>query len=227
MRPNPVVTSSVTTASYKDAIHETSGVLFMDKATSTETVADSFSYCRQVCAEALLATQVDGTVPKIGGPNQIVEIDMAEFGKKKLPKGRMVEGQWVLGAICRETRECFFLPIRDQSAETIVTIIQNRIAGGSTILTDECSAYSSLGGLGYSHQVVSQSAEFANPDTGVHTDLIKNTWSSIKRSLRSTRTRRDHFAAHLAEFIWRKKNQHKVCLFTALIEDIVAVYPGL
>ncbi|RUS73525.1 hypothetical protein EGW08_018710 [Elysia chlorotica] len=214
-------------ASYKDAIHETSGALFQEKNTSSETVADCYSYCREVCTEALLSSRAEGTPTQIGGPNLTVEVDEAKFGKRKYHRGRVVEGQWVLGGICRETRDCFLVPVEDRGADTLLSIIRERVAPGTTVLTDEWRAYSRLTEFGFTHQTVNHSQNFVNPETGTNTNLIENTWWCIKRSLPSTHTRKEQFASHLAEFIWRKKNQNRECLFTAFMEDVVAVYPGL
>ncbi|RUS85856.1 hypothetical protein EGW08_006408 [Elysia chlorotica] len=209
--------------SYKDAVHETSGPEFGDKSTSTETVADLFSYCREVCAESLLEDRASDTVTLIGGPNLTVEIDEAKFGKRKFHFLFFFEGQWVLGGICRETRDCFLVPVQVQhrSADTLLALIQERVAPGSHIITDEWRAYSRLATVGYTHGTVNHSQNFVNPETGANTNLIENTWWCIKRSLPATHTRKEHFAAHLAEFIWRKKHQTRDCLFTAFLEDVV------
>ena len=76
------------------------------------TIANYFSYCREVCTwsvECKLAT--DG---KISGVGMTVEIDESKFGKRKYQRGRLIEGQWVLGGgggICRKTREIFLVAL--------------------------------------------------------------------------------------------------------------------
>ena len=39
-----------------------------------------------------------------------VEMDEAKFGERKYNKGAYREGQWVLGAVDRDTGNCFLLP---------------------------------------------------------------------------------------------------------------------
>ena len=95
--------------SVQHTIEETSGVLYNNQITSTETIVDNNSYCREVMVETLFSS---GEPKMIGGINCIVEIDEAKFGKRKYNRGRIVEGQWVLGGICRETKETFFLSSR-------------------------------------------------------------------------------------------------------------------
>jgi hypothetical protein len=57
-----------------------------------ETVNDYYNYCREICSYI-----VENVKPqKIGGPGLTVEID-----EEKLE--RVIEGNWVLGGICRET----------------------------------------------------------------------------------------------------------------------------
>ena len=38
----------------------------------------------------------------------MVKIDESKFGKRKYNVSRVVEGQWVFGGICRETRKFFY-----------------------------------------------------------------------------------------------------------------------
>jgi hypothetical protein len=36
---------------------------------------------------------------KIGGPNHIVQEDVCKIGRRKYHRGRVVEGNWILGMI--------------------------------------------------------------------------------------------------------------------------------
>lgn len=64
---------------------------------STRTIADWYSYCREVIVDHFLENQEIGA--KIGGPGRVVQIDESKFGRRKFNKGRRVDGHWVLGMI--------------------------------------------------------------------------------------------------------------------------------
>ena len=115
-------------------MHETSS---RDKTTSSETVVDWYNYCREVCAE-IISRHHTG---RIGGPDKIVEIDESKFGRRKYHRGRVVEGQWVFGGICRETKECFVVPVNSRDKATPLPIIQDRILPGTCVMSDLWRAY--------------------------------------------------------------------------------------
>lgn len=64
---------------------------------SSETVADWYSYCREVSMIAL--DSLFKTTGRIGGEGHIVEIDETKIGKRKYQVGRIVEGNWILGML--------------------------------------------------------------------------------------------------------------------------------
>ena len=88
---------------------------------SDETIADWLSHCREICLETI-ARQ---TPTVIGGQGMTVEIDESKFGKRKYNKGRLVEGQWVIGGICRETKDVFLAlcPENKRDAAMLMEII--------------------------------------------------------------------------------------------------------
>ncbi|KAJ8964757.1 hypothetical protein NQ314_004648 [Rhamnusium bicolor] len=72
----------------------------------------------------------------IGGPNKIVEIDEAKIGKRKYNRGRYLEGQWVFGAIERETKRFFLEAVEQRNIDTLLDIIKQRILPGTTVHSD-------------------------------------------------------------------------------------------
>ena len=79
----------------------------------------------------------------------MVELDEAKFGKRKYHKGNYREGMWVLGAIDRQTKNCFLVPCpgNKRDAATLLPIINRWILPGSIVHTDEWSAYNGLTSL--------------------------------------------------------------------------------
>ncbi|KAJ8968244.1 hypothetical protein NQ314_002391 [Rhamnusium bicolor] len=63
--------------------------------------------------------------------------------------------------------------VEDRSAGTLVDIIKNEIAPGTTIFSDCWRAYDSLGENQYKHLTVNHSVNFVDLDTGTHTQNIE------------------------------------------------------
>ena len=58
----------------------------------------------------LVSWCLNNSVEKIGGEGEIVKIDESKFGKQKYNVGRVIEGQWVFGGVCRNTKGFFIVP---------------------------------------------------------------------------------------------------------------------
>jgi len=129
-----------------------------DEELSRSTIADWLSFCREVCLE----TVARHTPTLIGGPGKTVEVDESKFGKRKYHKGRHVEGQWVVGGICRETGDIFLAecPGNKRDAATLVDIIERHVAKTSTVVTDCWRGYGSLDRDGWHHLTVNHEYNF-------------------------------------------------------------------
>ena len=217
--------------SYQDTIRETSIEIVGDALdplqqkqlkTSHETVCDYKRYCRDVCLNIVM----DKSDDKIGGPGTHVEIDESKFGKRKYNRGRIIEGQWVLGAICRETKEMFLVTVPSHDKETLIPIIKDRIKPGTTILSDCWKSYDCLEKEDFLHLTVNHSLNFVDPGTGCHTQNIESLWWQIKRSLPDTFTRHEQLYLHLAEYLWRNMKRDSGDLFKEFLLDAAKYFPG-
>ncbi|KAK3890056.1 hypothetical protein Pcinc_005971 [Petrolisthes cinctipes] len=100
-----------------------------------KTICDWASFCREVLIEWSVKRQ-----GKIGGKDMIVEINESKFGKRKYNVGRIVEGQWIFGGICRETKSTFLVPVEKLDKDTLLQIIKDKIEPDSIIIFDRWKA---------------------------------------------------------------------------------------
>ena len=139
---------------------------------------------------------------QIGGPGMTVEIDESKFGKTKYNRARYIEGQWVFGGICRQTKACFLVPVAQRGKDTLLPIIRAHILPGTRVMSDMWKAC--LKDEGYSYLTVNHSLNSVDPDTGAHIQRIENTRWGVKRSMPCTGTSKDLFESYLLEWMWRK-----------------------
>ena len=119
--------------------------------------------------------------------------------------------------------------VAQRDAATLLPIIQQHVANGSTVWSDEWAAYNKIASLPNvsSHGVVNHSIEFVNRTTGVHTQKWNPIGNRVKIKLKRMRGCHEHqLASYLDEFMYRERfgctaNQ----LLTNIMLDIAAQYP--
>ena len=159
-------------------------------------------FFREIIADHMLG---EGKKKKIGGPGLTVEVDESMFGKRKYNRGT-IEGRrqaWVLGGVCRETKEIFLVlcPENKRDRATLEKIIMDNVEPGCTVYTDGWAAYKKLDECGYSWDFVNHSEEFvktSNPS--VHTQSIEGCWFQVKRWLPSSG--RYNLSFYLPVYLW-------------------------
>ena len=68
-----------------------------------------------------------------------------------------VEGKWVFGGICRETKACFLVPLERRDKDTLIPIIRAQILPGICVMSGMWKAYDCLQDEGYNHLTVNHS----------------------------------------------------------------------
>ena len=136
----------------------------------------------------------------------IVEIDESYFFHRKYNKSRYRKGQWVFGAIERDTGFCFLQVVKDRTQETLEELIQKWILPGSIIMSDGWAYYANIENIDdgiYLHEVILHKNNFVDPnDTRIHTQNIENTWMRTKAKLRRQYgTNKEKFSSYLIEHI--------------------------
>ena len=138
---------------------------FSETRLSFETIADWLTYFREICLE-IVARE---TPQVIGGSGKTVEVDESKFGKRKYNRGRLVEGQWVVGGICRETGDIFLAecPNNKRDADTLLDIISRHVEKHSTVVTDCWRGYDRLDREGWQHLTVNHEYNFVGKCVGI------------------------------------------------------------
>ena len=109
------------------------------------------------------------------------------------------------------------VPVERRDKETLIPIITERIANGTTIMSDCWKSYDCLSTMDFEHLTVNHSYNFVDPNTEAHTQNIENLWWQIKRQLPETYTRHEQLNLHLSEYIWRKSKKDNCDLFMEFI----------
>lgn len=162
---------------------------------------------------------------KIGGVGQIVEIDEAEFGKRKLSVGQVVEGQWVFGGFCRNFRSCFMVPVEKRDRHTLASIIEDRILPGTTIISDCLKTYKCLESEEFQQLTVNHSYKFLDMESGVHPDSVEQHWREVKQRVPMIGRKKKPFVGYLATSMFKMRFPDSKKRFHVLIKEIAKLYP--
>lgn len=160
---------------------------------------------------------------RIGGEGRIVEVDETIFVKPKSTVDMPL--QWIVGGTCRETGQCFLKVVPNGSASTLLKVIQDNVADGSTIYSDCLKVYkaSELDAAGFQQLKASRRLNFIDPSSADAADeRFKTTdviWGSQKwRSKHHSGSAQDCLNSKLIEFIWRQEVRYSAELSWSIAE---------
>ena len=94
--------------------------------------------------------------------------------------------------------------VQTRDAATLLPIIQQHVAPGTIIHSDQWRAYRRVAALPNmaSHSTVNQSVSFVDPVTGTHTQHIESYWNRTKLKLKRKKGCHSHqIAGYLDEFM--------------------------
>ena len=168
---------------------------------------------------------------QIGSPGYVVEIDESKVGKRKYNRGRLREGNWILGMIDRDGGyRLEICPENKRDKETLIPLIKKHVKPGTEIHTDGWAAYKGLEREGYVHEKVNHSkrgvGRFKDPITGAHTNTIEGSWKHFKYQLTDAGYKTDDLAMHMCAYLGhREVRQQNKDPSLQIMDDIKALYP--
>jgi len=171
-------------------------IVLHETGLSSRTVSNFYHLFREVFSVIL-----EEQSKPVGGPGVVIEIDEWKFEKRKLNKGRPVDGLCMFGGIERDSDppKCFVVPVEDHTASSLIPLIKQWILPGTTVLSDGWKAYKTLQAEELFHQTGNHSLNFVTL-SGTHTNNIKSHWHSLKRYLPRTQK-----ASYFVEYCIRRK----------------------
>jgi len=166
----------------------------------------------------------DETLGLFGGT---VEVDATFVGGRYDPRRKRAayDKQAVAGVMQRGTEgepsQVKAFPVEREIKKVMTGVVQDHIAPGTDIMTDDHKAYISLGKSGWKHQIVSHSKdEWVRGQ--VHTQGIESFWSLFKRGLIGSfhSVSVKHLHRYLNEFSFRFNQRESEDLFALIIMNL-------
>lgn len=135
---------------------------------------------------------------------------------------------WVFGLVdtAHDPALGFMQIVQRRDAATLLPIIQNHVAPGTVIHSDEWAAYRRIAALPpvASHSTVNHSVTFVDPVTGTHTQNVESYWNRVKLRMRGCHS--DQIASYLDEFMWRERHGIEFTdAWVNIMRDIANQYP--
>lgn len=199
--------SQILTILYYSMVNKMSQRQIMHEADvgSEATIVDWASFIRE-CYGVVLGNICQD---KIGGPGLTVEIDESHVRARKFDVGRVLKSEavWAFGGICRETKECFLVPVVRRDADTLLPLIEEHIEKGTHIISDMWRVYGLIPTRleGYTHSAVNHSQNFVDPgNEEIHTQTVENMWGRVKQNLPRNLSN-DQKGAYFNKFMYEQK----------------------
>ncbi|MCE0497155.1 MAG: IS1595 family transposase [Methylacidiphilales bacterium] len=163
-------------------------------------------------------TQVDGEFPLFGQ----VEIDETYVGGRRAgTRGRGADGKTIVFGMLERGGQVMTKIVPSVKAKDLQPIIEENVAKGSTVHTDELRSYKGLERVGYDHQTVDHgSGEYVKGNS--HVNSLESFWARLKNSVKGTHVHvsKKHLGKYAKEFEFRFNSKSKpISMFPSLVSS--------
>ena len=118
-------------------------------------------------------------------------------------RGRGTSKQAVFGILCRNGK-VWAEVVPDVEANTLIPLLRERVAVGSTVCSDTFRSYTGVAAKGYVHRLVKHDQQEYVDAQGNHINGLEGFWGYLKRKLAAKGgIRRERLPLYLAEYVWR------------------------
>lgn len=142
------------------------------------------------------------TMEKLGGVGKTVEIGEAKMEKRKYNQSRIIEGQWVVGGVERNSKKIFIVDMPDRTHESLLSIILQKIEEGTKIISECWPSCSRLEEYGFIYETINPSKKFIDPQFGAHTENIEGNCGELRSNIPKAGRKKEHYAGYLAEYMF-------------------------
>jgi transposase-like protein len=153
-----------------------------------------------------------------------VEVDETYIGgSRKGPayKGRSVKNKAVVFGMLQRDGSIITKVVPNAQKKTLQPAIEENIAKGATVHSDQLSSYQDLGKLGYTHTTVDHGREeYVNG--AAHVNGVENFWKHLKGSINGTHmsVSKKHLSKYTKEFEYRFNQREKPAkMFPSLVSQ--------
>lgn len=152
-----------------------------------------------------------------------IEVDETYVGGRRPGiRGRGAKGKTIVFGMLERDGAVKGVVVPDVKRKTLRPIIEQNVASGSVISSDELRSYGKLSATGYTHGTVQHGAH--QYVAGIHhVNGIEGFWSHLKRGISSTHTAVSgkHLQKYVNEFAYRYDNRHEpTTMFSNLLAQV-------
>jgi len=163
-----------------------------------EAVTDWYSFIIEVCSVIMSQPKrIGGVYVDDNGDvlADFVEVDESKISRRKYNTGRLLHNEreniWVVGGVCRRTKECFMLVVPNRTANVIDYILETRVETGTILVTDKARVYDNVPTrVGFDHYSVNHSVQFVSDvNQDIHANTIESKWGALTRTIKNYRNK--------------------------------------